>query len=102
MMIGKDAGKQGKIVRVRPTDAQVLVEGLNIMKRHRKPRKQGEKGEIISVPRFVSVANVMIVCPACRKPARMGYKIIQPGPLEVGVGAVKKLRICKKCATEIH
>lgn len=92
MMVGKDAGKQAKIVRARPTDAAVLIEGLNMVKRHRKPRKQGEKGEIVSVPRFVPVANVMIVCPECGKPARVGYRI----------HGDKKSRICKKCAAEIN
>ena len=92
MMVGKDVGKQAKILRVRPTDAKVLVEGLNIVKRHRKPRKQGEKGEIISVPRFVPAANVMRICPACGKPARIGYRITDN----------KKSRICKKCTAEIN
>lgn len=92
MMIGKDAGKQAKILRVRPTDAKVLVEGLNIMKRHRKPRKKGEKGEMVSVPRFVPAANVMVVCLKCGKPTRVGYRISEN----------IKSRICKKCTTEIN
>ena len=91
MMIGKDSGKQGKIVRVNPTLMKVLVDGLNIMKRHRKPRKQGEKGEVVSAPRFVSVANVMLICPKCGKPARIGYQINKD----------VKVRICKKCTAHI-
>ena len=91
MMIGKDSGKQGKIVRVNPTLMKVLVDGLNIMKRHRKPRKQGEKGEVVSAPRFVSVANVMLICPKCGKPARIGYQINKD----------VKVRICKKCTARI-
>lgn len=92
MMVGKDVGKQAKILRVRPKEAKVLVEGLNMAHRHRKPRKQGEKGEIIHMPRFVPAANVMIVCPNCDKLARMGYRIHEG----------KKSRICKKCTAAIN
>ncbi len=92
MMAGKDAGKQGKIIRVRPDAMKVLVEGLNMVKRHRKPRKQGEKGEVIAAPRLVSVASVMLVCPKCGKPARIGYQITN----------AKKARVCKKCTAEIN
>lgn len=91
MMVGKDAGKRGKIVRARPSDLRVLVEGLNIVKRNRKPRKQGEKGEIVSAPRFVSVSNVMVICSSCGKPARLGYSVV----------GEKKSRICKKCKATI-
>ena len=91
MMIGKDSGKQGKIVRVNPTLMKVLVDGLNIMKRHRKPRKQGEKGEVVSAPRFVSVANVMLICPHTGKTTRIGYKI------EGG----EKIRISKRAGKAI-
>lgn len=92
MMVGKDAGKQAKIVRVRPDETKVLLEGLNMAKRHKKPRKQGQKGEIVNMPRFVPAANVMIVCPACNKPARVGYTMV----------GNKKVRVCKKCAAEMH
>ncbi len=92
MMVGKDAGKSGKILRVNPENGKVLVEGLNMLKHNRKPRKEGAKGEIISAPRFVAVANVMIVCPKCSKTARIGAKILKDG---------KKVRSCKKCSAEI-
>lgn len=92
MMVGKDAGKQGKIMRVNPHAMKVIVEGLNLMKRHTKPRKQGAKGEIISAPRLVSVANVMMICSQCGKPARVGYKVTES----------KKIRVCKKCTAEIY
>jgi large subunit ribosomal protein L24 len=91
MMVGKDAGKQGKIIHVRRESATVAVEGLNMLKRTKKPRAQGGKGEIISFPRFVAAANVMVVCPKCGKPSRMGYTVS---------GAVKS-RICKKCKSAI-
>lgn len=91
MMVGKDAGKQGKIMRVQKELGKVLVDGLNMLKRNKKPRAQGGKGEIISVPRFVSAANVMVICPKCGKPSRMG---------STGTGE-KKSRSCKKCKAAI-
>lgn len=91
MMVGKDAGKQAKILRVRPREQKILLENINLVKRHKRPRKQGEKGEMVSVPRFVPVANVMMFCTKCGKPARVGYKIT----------GEMKVRICKKCTAEI-
>ena len=91
MMVGKDAGKQAKILRVEKVSSKVLVEGLNMLKRNKKPRKQGGKGEIVSVPRFVAAANVMVVCPKCGKPSRMGMVI---------TGDIKT-RMCKKCKVAI-
>ena len=92
MMVGKDAGKTGKVLRAKPDMEQVLVEGLNMLKHNRKPRKDGAKGEIISAPRFVSAANVMIVCPKCGKTARTASKTLKDG---------SKTRSCKKCSAEI-
>ena len=91
MMVGKDAGKQGKIMRVQKAAGKVLVDGLNMLKRNKKPRAQGGKGEIVSMPRFVAAANVMVICPKCSKPSRMG---------SMGEG-VKKARMCKKCKATI-
>ena len=92
MMAGKDAGKTGKVLRANPAMGQVLIEGLNMLKHNRKPRKEGAKGEIISAPRFVSASSVMILCPKCGKAARIGYKIAKDG---------SKSRACKKCAAEM-
>jgi large subunit ribosomal protein L24 len=91
MMVGKDAGKQGKIMRVEKSASKVLVDGLNLLKRNKKPRAQGGKGEIVSVPRFVPAGNVMVICPKCGKPSRMG---------SAGTGQ-KKSRMCKKCKAAI-
>ena len=92
MMAGKDAGKTGKVLRSNPSHGTLLIEGLNMLKHNRKPRKEGAKGEIISAPRFVAASGAMIVCPKCGKPARIGYKIGKDG---------SKSRACKKCAAEI-
>jgi large subunit ribosomal protein L24 len=88
---GKDRGKRGAILQVFPKTARVMVEGVNFKKKHRKPRKTGEKGQIINLPAPVSVSNTKLVCPKCGKPTRLGRKVVDG----------KKYRICKKCGEEI-
>lgn len=88
---GKDKGKKGKIIEAMPKDGRVVIEGLNLRKKHVKAKRSGEKGQIISLPASVNASNVKIVCLKCGKPARVGYKI------EGG----KKARVCKKCGQEI-
>lgn len=88
MLSGKDCGKTGKVVKVDPENKKVAVEGLNIVKKHVRPRKQGEKGQRIELPRLVSVSNVMFVCPKCGSVTRIGYEFTQEG---------SKQRVCKKC-----
>ncbi|PIR44137.1 50S ribosomal protein L24 [Candidatus Wolfebacteria bacterium CG10_big_fil_rev_8_21_14_0_10_31_9] len=84
---GKDKGKTGKVLNVSAPKNKTTVEGLNIFKKHVKPKKQGEKGQIISVSRPTDISNVMVVCSACGKPARIGYHI----------EAKNKSRYCKNC-----
>lgn len=91
MLSGKDRGKKGKVLFTFPSDKKVIVEGLNIVKKHQRPRKQGQRGQIISRERRVSVSNVQIICPKCSIATRIGHKI--EGDL--------KLRICKKCGGDI-
>lgn len=91
MLSGKDRGKTGQITRVLPGDEKVLVSGLNLIKRHLRARKQGQKGQIVSRERFVSAASAGLVCKSCGKPTRVGYSIS---------GAVKT-RICRKCKAEL-
>jgi len=87
MLGGKDRGKTGKISVVLPKDNKVVVEGLNLVKKHVRARKQGQKGQIISKERAVSVSSVALVCKSCGKQTRVGYK----------VEGDNKVRICKKC-----
>ena len=87
MSIGKDRGKTGKVLRVLPKERKVVVEGLNLVKRHVKPRKQGQKGQVISTPRAVDVSDVTLICSKCNKPTRIGYQI----------EGKRKVRVCKKC-----
>jgi len=84
---GKDKGKNGKIIKVFPAKNQVVVEGLNLVKKIKRAKREGEKGEIISVPRSINRANVMIICPHCKKSTRLSHQIVNN----------KKVRICKKC-----
>lgn len=88
---GKDRGKKDKVLQVFPKEERVLVEGVNLRKKHQRPKKSGEKGQIIHLPGSVSISNVKLVCPKCGKATRIGYKIV----------GKKKFRICKKCKQEM-
>jgi len=108
MLSGKDRGKQGRIVEARPRDGKVVVENLNILKKHEKPRPirdsnrmggtQIAPGGIIDRPAAVSVSNVMLVCPTCKLPTRVGYRF-----REGKDGDQIKVRVCKRegCGQEI-
>lgn len=93
VIAGKDIGKKAKVLKALPKDQKILVEGVNIIKKHQKPRKQGEKGEIIKKPAPIDVSNVKIVCPKCNKAVRVGYIISGKKG--------SKSRVCKKCNQEI-
>lgn len=75
IMAGKDRGKQGEIVRVFPKDDKVIVKGANMMKRHMKARREGEKGERVEKEAPIHISNVMLVCPHTGKPTRIEYKV---------------------------
>ena len=76
IITGKDKGKKGKITRVLVADNRVVVEGLNTMKKHQRPRKSGEKGQTISISMPINASNVMIVDPKTGKGSRIGKKIV--------------------------
>jgi len=88
MIAGKDRGRAGTILRVFPTRERVVVDGLNMLKRHVRPRRQGQKGEVIQFASSVHVSNVELVCGSCGKATRVGYRL----------EGEKKVRVCKKCA----
>jgi len=90
VMKGKDRGKTGKILRVLSPGRTVVIEGVNIRMRHKRPRRAGTKGQRVSMPVPLSSANVKIVCSKCGKPARIGYRMEQE----------RKYRICKKCGAD--
>ena len=91
MLSGKDRGKSGKVLRVLRENNKAIVEGLNLVKKHNRPKREGEKGQRVEIPRAVNVSSLMLICPKCAKPARVGYKI----------SGNHKYRICKKCKAEI-
>lgn len=90
VIAGKDKGKQGKVLRVIPQSARVVVEDVAIVKKAQHPTQQNQTGGIVSVEAPISVSNVMLVCPKCGKATRVGHK--QDGK--------DALRICKKCGAE--
>ena len=91
VITGKDRGKQGKVLRVLRDEDKVLVEGLNLKKKHQRPRKQGEKGQVIEMPHPIHISNVALYCSSCGKGVRMGAKM----------EGKTKVRVCKKCGKEI-
>ena len=92
VLSGKDKGKQGKVLEVMPKERKVLVEKVNVVSRHTKPRKQGDQGGIIQKEAPIYACKVQRVCPKCGKPTRAAHKVQADG---------KKVRICKKCGAEI-
>lgn len=92
VIAGKGKGKKGKILRVDPQKQRVIVEGVNLFKRHTKPTKNNPKGGIIEKEAPVHVSNVMVICPSCGKPTRIGRKETKKG---------KKSRVCMKCEAEV-
>ena len=108
ILAGKDRGKQGRVLEARPDEKRVLVENLNMVKRHSKPKPiknpsrmggtQIAPGGIIDRPAAVSASNVMLVCPTCKLPTRVGY-VFKEGK----GGEQVKVRVCKRdgCGQEI-
>jgi len=91
VIAGKDKGRKGKIEKVFPKERKALITGINLVKKHLKPRKEGEKGGIVEIAKPLDVSKVALVCPKCGKPTRVGYLITKDS----------KERICKKCRQTI-
>jgi large subunit ribosomal protein L24 len=79
MLGGKDRTKTGKVMRTDPTSNRVIVEGLNMVKRHKRASKQGQKGQIVAVERWVAAASVAVVNKSTGKPARIGWEVSADG-----------------------
>ena len=92
VLSGKDKRKQGKVLEVMPADRKVIVEGINVVSRHTRPRKQGEEGGILKKEAAIYACKVQKVCPKCNKPTRPAHKMLADG---------KKVCVCKKCGAEI-
>jgi large subunit ribosomal protein L24 len=107
VLSGKDRGKEGRVIDARPTDKRVVVENLNVVKRHMRPRpirdanRMGgtmiQPGGVIDRPAPIPVSNVMLICPTCNRPTRVGYK------LKKIKGEQVKARVCKRvdCGEEV-
>lgn len=90
ILLGKDRGKEGKVIHVSGKDQKIFVEGVNLYKRHVK--RQGDlEGGIINLPKPLDISNVGLICPNCNKVTRVGFKIT----------GTEKSRICKRCGKEI-
>ncbi len=85
---GKHKGKRGRVIRVLPSNDKVIVEKINIVKRHMKPSKKYAQGGIIEKEAPIHISNVMLLCPKCDKPTRIGSQLLSDG---------NKVRVCKKC-----
>jgi len=88
---GKYRGKTGKVLKAIPKENRVIVEGVNIVKKHLKPRRTDEKGKILEIPAPIDVSNLKLICKKCKKSTKITYKIV------LEKGKEKKVRICKKC-----
>src|SRR3954468_2068503 len=87
VLAGKDKGKSGKVLEVNPKRNKIVVEGLNIMVRFSKPKAQGQKGQRMELPAGITMGKLMLICPHCGKPTRIGREIRDDG----------NFRKCKKC-----
>lgn len=92
IIAGKDKGKEGKVIKVIKGNGKIIVENVNLVKKHIKAKKQGEKGQKITVASPFNISNVAIICPKCNKQTRIGYLVLENG---------EKHRVCKKCKQDI-
>lgn len=88
IIAGKDKGRKGKILKVLPGARRVVVEGINIAKRHRRPTAQRMQGGIQEEPAPIHASNVMIVCRSCHEATRIGHKTLEDG---------RRVRACRRC-----
>jgi large subunit ribosomal protein L24 len=88
VITGKDRGKKGKVRRALPKDDRVVVEGLNMIKRHSRARRAARQAGIVELEAPIHVSNVMLICDKCKKPAKVGFKSLEDG---------RKVRICRAC-----
>jgi len=88
VLSGKDRGKTGKVISIFTERGKASVEGVNLLHKNMRPKKQGEKGQRIQFPAPLNISNLAWICPKCNQASRVSYKILDNG---------KKSRICKKC-----
>lgn len=88
VITGKNKGAKGRVLSIATDKNRVLIEGVNVVKKHMKPNKQYQQGGIIEKELPLHISNVMLVCPKCQKPTRIANSVLGDG---------RKLRSCKKC-----
>ncbi len=89
---GKDRGKKGKIVSSSPRDNKIVVEGVNVVKKHARPTQKVTQGGIREMESPIYASKVKLICPSCQKPTRISHRVLSGG---------KKVRACKKCTEAI-
>ncbi len=92
VIAGKDRGKKGKVRRAAPKSERVVVEGLNMIKRHSRARRAARQAGIVELEAPIHVSNVKLVCEKCKKPTRVGIKLLDDG---------RKARYCRACQEPI-
>jgi len=92
VIAGKDKGRKGKVLKVIPAKSRVVVENVNVVKRHTRP-SQTHQGGIVEKEAPIHVSNVMLVCPKCGDPTRVGFSVLEDGT---------KRRLCKRCGEIIE
>ena len=93
VIAGKDKGKKGKVSRSLPKENRVVVEGVNMVKRHMRPRGRARQAGIIEREAAIHVSNVMFLCTKCDRPVRIGFRFLEDG---------SKVRICRRCKEVIE
>ncbi|MDO5043942.1 MAG: 50S ribosomal protein L24 [Coriobacteriia bacterium] len=91
VIAGKSLGKEGVVLRALPKENRVVVEGVAVAKKSQRPTAANSRGGIVDVEQAIDASNVMLICPSCSKPSRVGHKIKEDG---------SKVRVCKKCGAE--
>jgi len=95
VLSGKDKGKKGKVLSADPKGGKVIVAGVNVASKHRKPRNQQDEGGIIKMETPIYACKVQVICPKCGKATRVAHKTVEEN------GKKKNVRVCKKCGAEL-
>ena len=92
VLSGKDKGKEGQVLVAKPAEGKVIVEGVAVVKKAQRPTAQNQQGGFVEKEAAIDVSNVMLVCPKCGKPTRVGHDVDDNG---------NKVRVCKKCGAKV-
>lgn len=93
VIAGNSRGKSGKVLKMFPEKERVIIEGVNIIKRHSRPTQKNPQGGIVQKEAPIHASNVMVICPKCSKPARVGHKSVR----DTSTGRQHSMRVCRNC-----